>query len=133
MDVDFAFLCDYAEVGNKIYALGIGFDTIMAPNVPATHPLLYVVVQFRAAVGEAGQKNLEVNLIDEDGNAVVPPIRQQINVPSPTAGVNSLGRLALAFRNVQFPKYGSYSIHVAIDNTQIQRLSLRVAPPPSTT
>ena len=30
MTVDFAFVCDYAEVGGKINAMGIGFDTIFA-------------------------------------------------------------------------------------------------------
>lgn len=132
MDVDFAFLCDYAEVGPKIYALGIGFDTIIAPQVPVTHPLLYVVVQLKSSVGEAGQKNLEVNLIDEDGKQIVSPIRQSFNVPKPIAGAASIGRLALAFHNIKFPQYGSYSIHVAIDGHEVQRLSLKVAPPPST-
>ena len=38
MQVDFAFICDYAEATNKINALGIGFDTIMAARVPTRHP-----------------------------------------------------------------------------------------------
>lgn len=133
MDVDFAFICDYAEVGPKINALGIGFDTIHAPQVPAIHPLLYVVIQLKATVGETGQKNLEVNLIDEDGKEIVPPIRQSFSVPKPASGIESIGRLALAFRNVQFPQYGAYSIHVAIDGHEIKRLSITVTPPPSTT
>lgn len=132
MDVDFAFLCDYAEVGPKINALGIGFDTIIAPQVPATHPLLHVVVQLRLSVGEAGQKNLEVNLIDEDGKEVVPPTKQSFNVPKPVAGAESIGRLALAFQNIKFPQYGSYSIHVAIDGHEVKRLSIKVRPPPTT-
>ncbi len=132
MDVDFAFLCDYAEVGPKINALGIGFDTIFAPHVPARHPLLYVVVQLRSTVGEAGDKALEVNIIDEDGAEVIPPIKSTVSVPRPSAGITSLSRLALAFQNVQFPRYGSYSIHVAIDGREMNSLSLTVSQPPST-
>ncbi len=29
MDIDFAFICDYAEVAGKIYAVGIGIDTLL--------------------------------------------------------------------------------------------------------
>ena len=43
MNLDFAFICDYAEVSGKINALGIGFDTIYSPKVPAKHPLFFLV------------------------------------------------------------------------------------------
>ena len=46
MRVDFAFLCDHAEVSGKINALGIGFDTIYARKVPARHPYFFLVAQF---------------------------------------------------------------------------------------
>ena len=34
MDVDFAFVCDYADVSTKINALGIGFDSVFLPQLP---------------------------------------------------------------------------------------------------
>ena len=42
MQVDFAFICDYAEATNKINALGIGFDTIMAQKAPVKHPSFFL-------------------------------------------------------------------------------------------
>jgi hypothetical protein len=65
--VDFAFICDYAEATGKINALGIGFDTIFAPNVPTKHPSFFLVVQLRASTVEAGDKQLKISLIDADG------------------------------------------------------------------
>jgi hypothetical protein len=55
VDIDFAFICDYAEIGNKINALGIGFDTIHVQQIPH----FYLVAQIRVNnstpfVGNAG-------------------------------------------------------------------------------
>ena len=122
MNIDFAFVCDYAEVTGKINALGIGFDTIYAPKVPTKH-------LFRANVVEAGEKNLEVRLIDEDGKDTIPTIRRKFNIPKPTGGTESIGRIAMQFHNVEFPKYGSYSLHAVVEGLEIVRVPLKVSPP----
>ena len=54
MDVDFGFLCDYAQqAASKITALGIGFEIIYAPNVPVRHDSMSLVTRLRASVAEA--------------------------------------------------------------------------------
>ncbi|MGD0352670.1 MAG: hypothetical protein ABSB38_04155 [Dehalococcoidia bacterium] len=131
MNIDFAFICDYADVTNKINALGIGFDTIFAPKVPTKHPNFFVVVQLRTNLVEAGDKNLEVFLIDEDGKEIVPPLRTKFNIPKPQAGTESIGRLAMRFDNTEFPKYGSYSLHVVVEGHEMVRIPLKISPPPS--
>ena len=130
MLVDFAFICDYAEATGKINALGIGFDTIFSPTMPAKHPLFCLVIQLRANVVEAGEKNLKVSLIDEDGKNVIPDINGKFNVPKPREGLESKARLALHFGNVEFPKYGSYSVHAVIDGHDMVSIPLKVSPPP---
>ena len=80
MNVDFAFICDYAEATGKINALGIGFDTIYAPNVPAKHPSFFLVIQLRVNVVEAGEKTLEVRLIDEDGKDIIPTVSGKFSI-----------------------------------------------------
>jgi hypothetical protein len=128
--VDFAFICDYAEVRGKIYALGIGFDTIFAAKVPAKHPSFCLVMQLRANIVEAGEKNLKVSLIDEDGNNIIPDINGKFNIQKPREGVENKARIALNIGNVEFPKYGSYSIHAVIDGNEIVSIPLKVSPPP---
>lgn len=132
MDIDFAFICDYAEVSTKINALGIGFDTILAPTVPVTHPHLSIVIQLKTSVAEAGEKNLEAHLIDEDGKEVIAPVKGKFNVPKPSAGIESIGRIAMEFHNIPFPKYGLYAFHITIDGHEKCRIPLRVSRPPST-
>lgn len=131
MNVDFAFICDYAEVTGKINAMGIGFDTIYAPKVPVKHPSLFMVIQLRANVVEAGEKNLEIHLIDEDGKDVVPTLRGKFNIPKPTGATESIGRIAMRFQNVEFQKYGLYSLHAVIEGLEIARIPLKVSQPPA--
>ncbi len=130
MKLDFGFICDYAEVAGKIHALGIGFDTIYSPEVPTKHPLFFLVMQLRANVVEAGEKHLEVRLIDEDGKDIFPTARAKFTIQKPAEGTQSIGRIALALRNVDFPRYGSYSLHAIIDSHEMLDIPLKVSPPP---
>jgi len=132
MNPDFYFICDYAEVTGKINALGIGFDTIYAPKIPCKHPHFFLVIQLRANVVEAGEKALEVRLIDEDGKDIIPIIRGKFSIPTPAVGTESIGKIAMEFNNVEFPRYGSYSLHAVIEGHEMVRVPLKVSPPPQT-
>ncbi len=132
MNCDFAFVCDYAEVTGKINALGIGFDTIHASKIPCKHPHFFLVIQLRASVTEAGEKNLEVRLIDEDGKDIMPTLRGEFIIPKPVAGTESIGRIAMEFNNVEFPRYGLYSLHAVVEGLEVVRVPLKVSPPPRT-
>jgi len=132
MDIDFAFICDYAEVAGKINALGIGFDTIFAAQVPAQHPMFHLVAQIRANITEAGEKDLSIRLMDADGRDIIPPIVDKFTIQPPAAGTESTGRIGVAFNGVVFPRFGEYSLHVVIQGREMIRIPLRVAAPPST-
>ena len=130
MQVDFAFLCDYADVSGKVAAFGIGIDTIYAPDVPCTHPLMHVLAQLRASVAESGRKDFKLALIDADGVEL-------LNIAGPLeiksgGGVEGVSRINVALNNVAFPHYGDYSLHLTIDGNEIHRIRFAVASPPST-
>ncbi|MDD5082675.1 MAG: hypothetical protein PHU08_04805 [Dehalococcoidales bacterium] len=131
MRVDFAFVCDYAELSAKINALGIGFDTIIASQVPCKHPHFCLVIQLRANVVEVGEKDLEARLIDEDGRDVMPVVKGKFAIPPLVTGTESIGRIAMEFNNIEFPQYGSYSLHAVIEGQEMVRVPLKVSPPPS--
>jgi hypothetical protein len=130
LNIDFSFICDYADVTGKINALGIGFDTIYSPRVPCKHPSFFLVVQVRASTVESGEKNLRVNLIDEDGKDVIPAITGKFTIPKPASGMESVGRIAMRFNNVEFPRYGDYSLHAVIEGHEMVRVPLKVIQPP---
>lgn len=130
MTVDFAFVCDYAEVGGKINAMGIGFDTIFAGSIPCKHPSFFLVIQLRTNVVEAGEKNMEVHLIDDDGKDIIPVARAKFNTPKPAISTESVGKIAMQFHNVEFPRYGSYSLHAVIEGLELVRIPIRISPIP---
>jgi len=131
MDVDFAFICDYAESSGKLNALGIGFDTIFAKQLPLRHPHFSLVLQLRASIVETGQKKIQVSLIDDDGKDVLKPIQGQFNIPKTDGIAPNIGRFVMEFGNVEFKKYGTYSIRIVIENMEIASIYFRVSQPPA--
>lgn len=133
MEVNFAFLCDYADLsGSKLAAFGIGIDTIYARNVPALHPLLFAVIGLRFSTVEAGQKQIGIRLIDADGKNVIPPLDGTINVEAPPPGyMHRTHRIALALRNMTLPRYGDYSVSWLVSGQEVKQVALKVAPPPT--
>jgi hypothetical protein len=131
MNTDFAFICDYAEAAGKVNALGIGFDTIHAAQVPVRHPHFSLVLQLRTSVAEAGQKRIQVNLVDEDGKDVIPTVQGQFNLPRTEGRSYSIGRFVMEFNSVEFKSYGSYSVTVAVEGLEVASIPFRVAAPPA--
>jgi hypothetical protein len=131
MKVDFAFICDYAEAREKVNALGIGFDRIFTPKLPAKHPHFSVVVQLKFTRTEAGPKDVQVFLTDADGTDIIPAINGKIvvNVPPPGT-LESTTRLVMEFANVEFKDYGEYSVRVNIATQEVVSIPLTVAQPP---
>ncbi|MBT7082175.1 MAG: hypothetical protein HN929_12065 [Chloroflexi bacterium] len=130
MNVDFAFVCDYAEATGKLNALGIGFETIIGKQLPVRHPHFCLVIQLRTSTVEAGEKNIKVFLIDADGKEVIKPLEGKFNIPKTPGGLESVGRFVMEFANVQFPLYDTYSVRAVIDGTEMVNIGFKVTPPP---
>lgn len=132
MEVQYAFLCDYADnAGGKLHALGIGVDTVYAPQLPAVHLLLYAVIAIRFSTVEVGQKRLGMHLTDADGRDVVPPLDTPVNVEPPPPGfIYRVQRIALALQGVQFTRYGDYSVRWLVDGREVEVVTLKVTQPP---
>jgi hypothetical protein len=132
MDVDFAFICDYADVSTKINALGIGFDTVFLPQLPGVHRGFHLVLQLRASIVEAGQKELAIRVIDADGNNIIPPITGQFTVPVQEGAVEGVGRLAVALQNLEFLRQGAHSLHIVVQGQEMVRIPFNVVTAPTT-
>ncbi len=132
MEVNFAFLCDYADrSGGKITAVGIGFDTIYAVNIPARRPLFFSVISIKFSATEAGPKQVGMHIIDADGKNVLPPLDTTINVGPPAPGLlYSNQQIALAMHGVTFPHYGDYTVSWLVGGQEIKAIPLKVASPP---
>ncbi len=130
MKADFAFICDFAEAAAKLNALGIGFDTIFATQLPVRHPHFSLVMQLRSSAAEAGHKRIQVNLMNDDGKDIIPPIQGNFNLPRTEGRLHSIGRFVMEFNSVEFITYGTYTVIVAVEGLEVASLPFRVAPPP---
>lgn len=127
MECEFAFLCDFAEQDRKLHAVGIGWETIQAANLPHRQPNMGIVARLRGSVAEAGTKDVSVRLIDADGEDVIPAINQKLKFEP--RGIEGHVNLVVQLTNVQFKSHGAYAVYVTVGGEQKARLSFNVAEP----
>ena len=132
MDVNFAFLCDYADRSQKLTAVGIGIDTIYAEKLPALHLQFHAVISLRFSRVEVGTKKLGVRIIDDDGKEVALPLDTSLDVESPPPGYTHKNvRVALGFYSIQFQRYGAYSVSWLVDGSEVKQIPFKVTVRPS--
>jgi hypothetical protein len=127
VECEFAFLCDFAEQDRKLHAVGIGWETIQAANLPHRQPNMGIVARLRGSVAEAGTKDVAVRLIDADGEDVIPAINQKLKFEP--RGIEGHVNLVVQLTNVSFKSHGSYAVYVTVGGEQKARLSFSVAEP----
>jgi hypothetical protein len=129
LEVNFSFLCDYADQsGNKLTAIGIGFEAIYVRSIPAVHPLFFAVISLKFSSTEVGEKRLGMHLIDGDGKDVIKPIEAALKVQAPPMGfLYRNQRIALALQRVSFPAIGNYSVSWLLDGREIASIPLKVS------
>ncbi len=132
MELTLALLADYANISEegKLNVLGV-FDIIFAPEFPALHTELHLVLRFEAGPAERGQtKSIEIKLIDQDG-AVLGTLSGKLALPEEypalTVGINQI----LRFQHLFFERPGDYRFHVLVNGeTKGPGVGFRVVQPP---
>jgi hypothetical protein len=132
VEIQYQFLCDYAqESGGKLTAVGIGAEQIYAPELPALHPSLALVVSLRYSAGEAGRKRLQVQLVDADGRDVMAVQQTDLTLGVPEGAPVGSFRIVVAMSQLKLEAYGDYAFHVIMDGSGIARVALSVVAPPA--
>ena len=126
MNVRIGVLADYASMsqGHKLNILGI-FTNIMAQTEPITHTQMKLVAQFEFNSSEVGNKNLKIELVDEDGREIL-SISGEIQIPHSPDGSPSLLNQILNFNNIVFPRFGEYEFRILLDGLTVCTIPLRV-------
>lgn len=132
VEVEFAFICDYAEQDRKLHAVGIGWDTIFAQQVPTRHPQMTFAAKLIGSVAEAGSKDFSLRLIDADGEDVIPPITGQFPFEVKPGQLEAAANIVLNMGGVEFKKYGAHAMHLVVQGLQMKVVRFAVAPPPQT-
>ncbi len=129
MDLVTVMVADYAQKAEhgKINVMGI-FGEIFAPRFPARHGQMYLVMTFSASSAESDQKRtITVRLMSEDGRAVLPDLKRDINVPAPKAKGAPVGiEMIFSIQGIIFPTAGTYQFSVLVDNDEKGSLPVRL-------
>jgi hypothetical protein len=139
VDLDFAVLADgvVARPDGKLDILGAGYDSVVAPAVPAQHPRLVLALRVLIARHEAEHEHrLDVIIQAADGaelgrgHAPVPVLPPDARSQIPAGRRFGFGAV-LTFDNIIFPSYGNYQIVVQWDGNDARSpLLLSVIEPP---
>ncbi len=132
MELEYAFLCDYADQGQKLTAVGIGFDAIYAREVPATHPILFAVAGIRFERPETNRtKRFEIEMVDADGQPVIPRMETDVEIAPPEPGYGyRRHRFVFGINGATFQGYGDYEVNWLMDGMLLSSTPLKVLPPP---
>jgi len=142
MEID-AFLADSAEsVQGKLYAIGIGWNSILTGGFPFAQSRIALGITVQVPYTETdGLHSLSVHLEDEDGRrkqlglsgpngAPIAEIRSSFSVGRPPglpAGDAQMISFAMNFDQLPFEKPAMYNWVVSINDIAAKRLPMRVS------
>ena len=117
LEVKLAAIADAANISRegKLNITGI-FNNIKTASFPATHPCMVLVYVIEGDSSDSqATHNLKVDLIDEDGNLLIPPLEGKINIRN----VGSVDKVSasqiIQLANVQFKKPGRHEFKILLN------------------
>ena len=134
MNVEYAFLCDYADSGNKLTAVGIGIDSVHVADVPVVHSQMFAVLALRFTLNETQRtKAFEMHVQDADAKDIIPPLSGQMNIPAPADGMSyRTHRIVSGLYGMKLERVGDYQVSWLIDGIEVHAVHFRVVKRPPT-
>jgi hypothetical protein len=128
MEVQIAALCDSAaDYNGKLCIMGT-FDTILAQNFPFLHPQCSVALRLLFRDDDEGAFPIKLNIVNEDGKALVPPIETQLDIEIPDdGGVVFTRNIVFNMQHLKFDRPGFYSIDVVVRGRPLVGIPFRIA------
>ena len=126
MEIQVATLCDSAmDYNSKLCVLGT-FDTIGSRAVPIVHPQAALALRICFREQDAGSHNLNIRLIDADGNNCMQPLEAAIDIEVPEGSEFLTRNMILNFQPLQFKEAGNYAFEVSIAGQPLASVPVRV-------
>lgn len=135
MKVTTAMLADAATVADgKLFIHGGGWSSIIAHQMPVTHPVLGLVLVFETEWHESNEDlQIVLELVDADGKDARLRAEMLLRVsPTPLTkkGAPLVQSTAQMFYGLQFDKYGDYRFQVTYRHEVLASVPLNVIAPP---
>jgi hypothetical protein len=116
MQVVLFLAADYAvkEESGKLNVLGI-FNQVYAPNFPAIHHSMYLVIRLVTGLGEFNDNHdMKIIFVDSDGNELIAQ-EGQIAIQKPEQGRQVQADLVLHINDLLLPKEGQYEFRLILN------------------
>jgi len=131
MTLEIIALCDAATVsGGKLNILG-AFDSIYANQVPLVHVQCTIALRLRFTRIEEGEHRIRLNVVDEDGHAIMPGLDGSVAVKFNTDDESAVANLIINIQQLKLEKLGQYSVDLAVDGRHEASLPLLVKGAPT--
>lgn len=128
MNTKLAFLCDSAfDDRGKLHALGIDIDTVQGDAFPLRHPRFIIVCVVEYSIAEAGDKRMQIRLLNPDAHDAMEPISQGISFSRREGVVDASARIIAELNEVTFQEAGPHAFHLLIDGNEMARLPINVS------
>lgn len=126
MEIQIAALCDSAaDYGGKLCVIGT-FDTIVAQSFPISHPQCSIALRLLFREDDEGAFPVKINIVNEDGKPLVPPIEAPLKVAIPDNAVFATHNVVFNLQHIKFERPGFYSIDIAINGRPVAGIPFRI-------
>src|ERR1041384_1583588 len=113
------------EHAGKLNIIGT-FDSLRAFEAPISHPQCAIAGRLRFEEIEEGEHRVVLTFADEDGNIVMPKFDSKMAVKFLPGQRTVTSHFVILIQQVRLPKFGEYTIDLAIDGRQLGSLPLYV-------
>lgn len=126
MFVEMIALCDAAtDHGGRLNLLGV-FDRV-GGALPIVLPQCAVVARVRWDREDAGEHQVGIQLVDESGKQLIPPLDSKLNVPPMPPELDSHAvNMILNLQRLHIEKAGVYKLTMTINNEVMAKVPLFV-------
>jgi hypothetical protein len=126
MKVELFCLCDAAtEAGGKLNILG-AFDRIWSREAPITLTHCAIAARIRFSRIEEGVHRIRITFADEDGQLVLPPMESALDLRFAPNDVSVPINLIVLMPQLKLPRFGDYTIDLALDANHLGSLPLMI-------
>ena len=127
MQLEIFTLCDAAtEHAGKLNIIGT-FDALRALEAPIAHPQCAIAGRLRFEEIEEGEHRVSLTFADEDGNVVMPKFDSTLAVKFHPGQRTVTSHFVMVIQQIRLPKFGEYTIDLAVDGRQLGSLPLYVS------
>lgn len=126
MEIQMAALCDSAaDYNGKLCVMGT-FDTIVSPGFPFFHPQCSIALRLLFREDDEGVFPVKINIVNEDGQAVVPPIEASLEISIPSDAVFFTRNVVFNLQHLKFDRAGFYSVDISINGRPVMGIPFRI-------